>query len=562
MLSYKPMIQDKISENLAISLEKIGIKNAPVDLSRPTNPAFGDYTTSVALKLTKDLKKTPLDIAKIIVKNLEKDEDIEKIKIMEPGFINFWLTDNTLVKEAKIISTTKKFGQENKKLLLEFGQPNTHKIPHIGHLFSYIYGESLARILETVGNTVTKVNYQGDIGLHVAKCLYKARTEKSKLKSLKTLREKVDFLQYCYQEGSTAYENDKKAQEEIDDLNQKIYQKDSSILALWQETRQWNIDFYQAFEKELGINYQHYYFESQTAEIGKKIVLDNVGKVFEKSEGAIIFPGKKYGLHTRVFINKYGNPTYEAKDIGLAALKKNENRFDYSIITTASEQNDYWKVVKKAIELVFPDMLGKITHIGFGMINLTTGKMASRTGQILDPFTLINQVKKSIAEDYKITDEVLLGKIVFAAIKYSFLNSDPKKNIIFDLKKSIAKEGNSGPYLLYTYVRCQSVLKKAQIFNPQSQIQIANLKIEEKEILRQIVHFSEIVKQTAVNFAPNTIATFIFELAQKYNLFYQKNPILKADEPTKNFRLFLTATVANILKQGLYLLGIETVEKI
>ncbi len=557
------MIKDKIQKNLEKALEKIGAFAVDVDLYFPADSSHGDYATSIALKLAKQLKKNPLEIAKLIADNLEKDLAIEKVEIVKPGFINFWLSNDTLLNQSAEIIRTENFDNQNKKILLEFGQPNTHKIPHIGHLFSYIYGATLARILEITGNHVTKTNYQGDVGLHVAKCLYKVKSQKAKIKSLKTLREKVDFLQLCYQEGSAAYEKDEEAKKEIDELNKKIYENDASITALWKQTRKWSIDFYRTFEKELGVDFKRYYFESETSKLGKEIVEKNIGKVFQKSQGAVIFPGEKYGLHTRVFINKYGNPTYEAKDIGLAALKKNENQFDESIITTASEQKEYWRVVKKAIELVFPDMLGKINHISFGMINLTTGKMASRTGQILNPFTLIKYVEDSIAADYRIEDDLLLKKIAFAAIKYSFLNSDPKKNITFDLKKSIAKEGNSGPYLLYTYVRCQSVLNKVPRAKFKVESYNSKLKINnsEKEILRKINYFPEIVEKAASDFSPHFIASYIFELAQKYNLFYQKNPILKAGKETKNLRLFLTNAVSLVIKKGLYLLGIETVEK-
>jgi len=552
------MIKDLIVKQLEKALKKMGVDEAEIPIESPANPRFGDYASSIAMKLTKKLKKNPLSIAQTIVDNFHTNETIEKVETVKPGFINFWINKKTLIQQSKEIIDLKTISKNGETILLEFGQPNTHKIPHIGHFFSYVYGQALANILEFTGNHVIRVNYQGDIGLHVAKCLYQVLKNENKIGKLRSLREKVDFLQSCYQQGSSAYENSQKAKREVDELNKKIYEHNTNIKDLWEKTRKWSTDFYKTFEKDLGIEYQRYYFESETANIGKKIVLNNIDKVFLKSKGAIIFTGEKYNLHTRVFINRYGNPTYEAKDIGLAYLKKKEYLFDLSVVATANEQSDYWTVVKKAIELVFPDMVNKIKHVGFGMINLTTGKMASRTGQIINPFTLIEQVKQSIQTSFHISDEQLLKNIVFASIKYSFLNSDPKKNVTFDLEKSIAKEGNSAPYLLYTYVRCRSVLRKSN----QTNIKTSRLTDEaEKDILRSVIHFPEIVGEAATYYTPNTIATYLFDLAQKYNLFYQKCPILKTEASVKDIRLFITRSVAQILKNGLYLLGIKTVEK-
>lgn len=568
------MIEEKIKKNINKIIKKLNYPVKEIILETPKNPNYGDLYTPLALQISKEIKEDSYNLAKKIVKNFPNLEEIKKVEIIKPGFINFFLDESVYLKNlfSWLEKDFKNILNEGKKIIIEFGQPNTHKIPHIGHLYSYIYGESLARIFEVCGNKVVRVNYQGDIGLHVAKCLWRFKkyliANEKKISSFQSLEEKVKFLQICYQEGTQEYEKSEQVKKEIDELNIKIYQKDPSIVQLWKETRQWSLDFYKIFELKLGINFKRYYFESETAEIGKRIVFENLKKVFHKSGQTIIFKGEDYGLHTRVFINKYGNPTYEAKDIGLAFLKNKEFDFDLSIITTANEQNEYWKVVIKAIDLIFPHLKNKIIHLGFGMINLNTGKISSRLGKIIDPFILINKVKNEIKENFQVKNDQLLEKIALCSIKYSFLMSDYKKDIIFDLEKSIAKEGNSGPYLLYTYVRCQSVLKKIKkdfldFKNDKFLKKIRELSFSKEEInlLKKVYFFDKVIIKAKNNYSPNIIANYLYELASLFNIFYQKYPIIKGGEYLF-FRIALTKSVSQILKKGLFLLGIETVEKI
>lgn len=561
------MIKDEVVKLLEVALKKSGVKDEKIDLQHPGNPDHGDYSTSLALKHAKTLKKSPLELAYEIIKNIPKSDLLEKVEVAKPGFVNLFLSPKTYVDELQKIIGKQDHAKKRKKdfkILIEFGQPNTHKIPHIGHLFSYIFGESLVRILEQEGNTVTRANYQGDVGLHVAKCLYVVKRETYNVKRLKTLKEKVDFLQKCYQEGSRLYERDQKVQKDIDRLNLLIYKKDPSILDLWNESRQWSLDYYKWFEKKLGVSYDRYYFESESGPLGKKIVEENVGRVFEKSEGAIVFRGEKYGLHTRVFITKYANPTYEAKDIGLVFSKMKDFPFDLSLVATANEQNEYWKVIIQVSQLLYPKLTGKLKHVGYGMINLEGGKMSSRKGLIIDAFSLVETVTEEIKKQYK-TPHKLSEQIAFSVIKYSFLRSDYRKNMIFDFEKSIAKEGDSGPYLLYTYVRCQSVLKKISNFQFSSSSALSifniNLNPEELSVIRKLTLFEDIVQEASRLYSPHLLASYLFDLAKTFNFFYQKHPILKAQEKQRDLRLALTQATGQILRSGLNLLGIGTVEK-
>ena len=446
------------------------------------------------------------------------------------------------------------------KVMFEYGQPNTHKLPHIGHLFSYVYGESMARLLTAAGWEVRRANYQGDVGLHVAKCLWALQKEEVEIPD--SLAGKAALLQKMYQEGSAAYEEDEAAKKEIQGINKKIYEKDESTKKLWEETRGWSVEYYKKFEERLGINFDRYYYESEVYEDGKKKVLENTPGVFKESEGAIIFEGSKHGLHDRVFVTGEGNPTYEAKDFYLEELKFEEWPMDLLVITTAHEQNEYFKVVFKALEEVHPEMKGKLKHIGFGMVNLKTGKMSSRTGQIVGGIELVDEVVERVA---KITEEseVLKGSekedvsemVGLGAVKYSFLKNNPLQDVKFDIEESIAAEGNSGPYIQYTVARCKSVLEKSEEKDGEAK----DLNEEELAILRTLAKYQETVLASAEGYSPNTLATYLYDLAQKYNTFYNKHKIVGGE--SEGFKVNLTNATAQVLTNGLTLLGIQVPER-
>ncbi len=544
-----------------------------VAISRPDQPVHGDYTTNVAFVVAKEVKVSPFEVAEALAAALMKIDEVDEVTVVRPGFINFRLKVSYLLTQLKaLLEQPDQFGRSaletSQKVLFEFGQPNTHKVPHIGHLFSYCYGESCCRILDYAGYEVYRANYQGDVGLHVAKCLWAFR-QKTEIPT-DDLGAKVNFLQSCYQEGSLAYDESEQAKHEIDELNRLIYHKDPTILAVWEETRNWSLMYYRQFEKRIGARYDRFYLESETSQLGKELVVERVGKIFEEDEGAVIFRGEQYGLHTRVFINKFGNPTYEAKDVGLAAKKREDFTVDRSIVTTASEQTPYWQVVKKAIELIFPDLVDKIEHIGFGMINLSTGKMSSRTGKILTAFSLVETVKERVKDyidenrDYSEVEKENIAELVaIGAIKYSFLRSNPLKNITFDLESSVAFDGNSGPYLQYTYARTQSILRKAADLHSERAIDDSLvLNEDELTILRWLTRFSENVAAAAAQRSPHILANYLFELAQGYSYFYNQHQVISDNYKTTAVRLALTEAVGHTLKIGLELLGMPVLEKI
>lgn len=538
-----------------------GLEREDIELSHPADLSHGDYASNIALQLAKQLNDSPRNIAEKIASSIDIDGVVEKVEIAGPGFINFFIKKEALFEVLVTfdgdfgISKSGSYG----RVMLEFGQPNTHKMPHIGHLFSYIYGESLARLLEAVGVEVYRVNYQGDVGPHVAKCLWALQQYDSSYP--KSLEDRITLLQQMYQQGSAAYLDDPAAKEAIDDLNKKIYAQDASIKDLWIETRQWCLDYYKEFESRLSIRYERSYLESEVFQDGIDLVKANEGTVFEISEGAYVFRGSNYGLHDRVFVTSRDTATYEAKDLALEILKMREQLNDLLIITTAHEQNEYFRVVFKALETIRPDLSGKLLHIGFGMVNLKTGKMGSRTGNIIGAIDLVDGVISQIKGKFGLSEE-LSEQIGIGAVKYSFLKTNPLQDTVFDLEESISQEGNSGPYLQYTYARCKSILSKAEEVSLSIKPLAGELSDEESILLRTIYQFSEYVELAAKQYAPNLVAGFLYELAKAYNGLYQKSPILTEEDPDKRqLRLILTNASSQVLKQGLMLLGIDAPER-
>ncbi len=572
------MIKDKILKNLQVVLEKMGVKDSDIDLDHPVNSDFGDYSTSVALKLTKILKKNSFEIAEEIIKNLTKNKNIKKVDVLKPGFINFWISNVQLINQlTKVIQDGFDFPKyhlgKNKKIMVEFAHPNTHKLFHIGHLRNISTGEALVRILEATGNKVVRGNYQGDVGLHIAKCLWGIQNSllrqgfggQAKFKKLKTLQEKIEFISKIYTAGTKAYEDDEKAKQEIIKINKMIYDHDPEIIPLWTETRQWSLDYFEENYKRFYSRFDRLYFESELPERGIEIVSQLLKKgILEKSQGAIVFNGKKYGLDTRVFINSLGFPTYEGKELALAEKEFSEfGELDKIIHTVTPEQTSFFKVTFKVEELINKKKYkNKQYHLAYEWVKLKAGKMSSREGNIIEANWLIDEIKNKILEKFK-CDEETAEILAVASAKYSFLKNSTQTIIAFDIDESISIEGNSAPYLIYTYVRCQSVLRKANIylFHGRGIDNNFNFKKEEVNILRILYQFPEIVEQAAKQFSPNLIANYLYNLASTYNLFYQKHPILTAEEKTKQFRLMLTKSVGKVIKEGLYLLGIKTVEK-
>ena len=549
-------IKETITRSIAEALEKMGLFYSPIVLEHPENPLHGDYSSNIALVLGKKENADPQSLAEKIIEHIKKPKEIFKVEVARPGFINFFLSGAFFSKAlAGILKEKDNYGKnnilKNKKIIIEYTDPNPFKEFHIGHLMSNAIGESLSRIIEFSGAEVKRANYQGDVGLHVAKAIW-GKIQKTDLS-----------WGAAYAHGANNYEVNKK---EVDEINKKIYEKnDGAINEIYELGRAWSLEQFEKIYKRMGTRFDFYFFESETGGVGKQIVEENIENgIFEKSDGAVVFHGEKFDnkLHTRVFITKDKLPAYEAKEIGLIKIKNERYPHDSSFVVTGNEVKEYFLVVHKAIEQIFPELAKKMKHIPHGMLRLSSGKMSSRTGDVVFAEFLLDNVKNKVLEkmkDSKIPNkETVADKVSVGAVKYSILKQSAGNDIVFDPEKSLSFEGDSGPYLQYTHARTCSVIEKAKEEN----IKVSVKKIPEQveDIERLLERFPEITKRACKELEPHHVATYLTQLAGAFNAFYAKNRIVEAGENAP-YRLALAKAVSIVLKNGLWLLGIEAPER-
>ncbi len=578
-------IKDELTDLLRKAVSKsFALDCQTVPLEHPKAEAFGDYSSSLALTLAKKLKQPPLAIAGKIAAALPTGGNlIEKVEVAAPGFINITLTKQVLLHEvARALTISDLFGHTKnlvgQKIMVEFAHPNTHKQFHIGHLRNLALGESLVRLIESQGATVIRANYQGDVGLHVAKALFgikqKLKTDGLKLEDLEAqpLADRIAFLGMAYAAGHAAYETPGSTRAAVMRLNKAIYKKGRAVLKLWLMTRAWSLAYFDGIYQRLGAHFDRFYFESEVFANGMLIAKGALkAKILKVSQGAVVFDGAPYGLDVRVFITSRGLPTYEAKELGLARLEFSE----FGVIAkclhvVAPEQSSFFKVTFKVEELLAPTIYaGKQEHFAYGYVDLKSGKMSSRSGNVVTAVSLLEAAKEKarlLIKNGELTPaqrEEIAEKVAVGAVKYSLLKYGAKTQIAFDLNESVALTGSSGPYLQYTYARARSVLRKLdgvrglETFTPASVI----LNGDELSLARWLARFPEVVQDSATDLAPNLICEHLEATAQKFNVFYDKNPILKAEAATKELRFLLTAAAAQVLKNGLNLLGIATLER-
>lgn len=597
------MINSIIEQLFQTALTQLGYPNEAINFEPPNHSIFGDLSTSIAMRLASKTKQAPLVFAQTLINAIPAHEAIEKIEMVKPGFINVTIKNQSLLQglqEAKQKQDfiTSESPLKDKKIIVEYTDPNPFKEFHIGHVYTNTVGESIARLLEAVKANVRRANYQGDVGLHVAKSIWgmqKAlRVSNRTIEDIASLPllDRINWLGKSYAHGSALYESHEIAKKEIQTLNflvyvaaQKTMEKQgwkpqidykkyitidqialTEVQDLYSKGRTWSLEYFETIYARLGTKFDLYYFESTIGEYGVQIVHEYVKKgVFIESKGAIVFPGEKYGLHTRVFLNSMGLPTYEAKELGLAPQKFKDFAYDFSLIITGNEISEYFKVLLCALNQIRPDLAKKTTHIGHGMVTLTTGKMSSRTGQVITGNAFISAtcdaVKAIIKKSGKIkTSDIdsVSETVAIAAIKYAFLKSSIGKNIVYNEKESLNFEGDTGPYLQYTYARCFSVLRKVQ--SPKKVIVSSTITKEENEVLHTASQFGMILLKAAETHQPHLLCSYLYRMASAFNAFYQQCPITTAEKEYQSFRIFLTQISAEILKIGLHVLGIHVLE--
>ena len=543
-----------------------------INVTFPKNDAHGEYTTAVAMEIGKKKKENPAKVAEILRKKIEGNiPEVEKIEIVSPGFLNFYLTRDFFCtqvmqanKDGDAWGTDKRQKQE---VVIEYTSPNLFKPLHIGNLVGNIIGESVARLFETRGATVRRVNYPSDIGLTVAKGVWGLQKKEGNPKD-------ITDLGSAYQFGSEAYESNEESKKEIEAINRSLYtQNDARALKIWKRGKKTSLKHLNKLCRQLGTSFDAVIFESKAGPIGRELVLKHTGDkdgVFEKDAGAIIFRGEKRGLHTRVFVNSQDLPTYEAKDIGNFLLKqKKYPQWDSYVVVTGNEQREYFAVILRAIREVFNLKEDQnLEHIATGFLTLSgEGKMSSRKGNVLTGESLLKDLQKEAIVRAKETRsdnaQKLSGQIAIAALKYQILRQAVGSDIVFDKKQAFSFEGDSGPYLQYTYARCQSVVaraKKAKIASYRGDAAEASETVYPVE--RLLYRFNDILDIATRVASPHHLVVYLTELASAFNVWYAVERIADADDRLAAYKVAVTRAVAQTLKNGLWTLGIEAPEKI
>ncbi len=569
------MAVDTFRQGISAALAKTSAKGIGAEkifslIELPPSPELGDYAFPCFL-LAKELKKNPKEIAEQLQKEIKPLNFVEKIEVAGP-YLNFFVKKHVLAETiiSAVLKEKKKFGSskagKGKKIMVEFFHANTHKAVHVGHIRNISLGESVCRILEATGNKVIRVNYQGDIGLHVAKCLFSYMKEKGNVPQTS----RGVWLSGLYAKAHKLYEENPEIAEEINEINRKIYSKDKAVLDAWKKTRKMCLDAFDAMYRSFNVKFDRLYFESEAEAIGKKIVLRELKKgTFLESDGAIIADLKESDLGVAVLLNKEGNSLYHAKELGLAELKQKEYNFGQSIHVVGKEQELYFRQFFKILEKMGNILGKKSTHLIYELVMLPEGKMSSRTGTVVLYQDLIEKLLSFAEQETRKRhpdwaagkkDETA-RKLSFAALKFSMLSVENNKRIVFDWEKALDFEGQTAPYVLYALVRCNSIIKKAGKQKGKPDFSLLK-EDDEKELVSLLKDFPQKVSDASQHYSPHIIVHYLLSLANNFNSFYHKIPVLQAEsKELVKARLALVKATAQVIQNGLELLGIETLEE-
>lgn len=543
--------------------ELYGVDVTPV-LTRP-EPQFGDYATNVALQLARQVGKNPREIADAITAKLTESNEYAAVTVAGPGFINITLGSSALL---SLVRQEPQAINAGRNIVVEYSCPNAFKELHTGHLYQTIFGDIMVRLLLVSGAQVHRTSFGGDVGLHVAKCLWGMRDElggehPEKLADIDAdAFSRARWISTCYVKGAAAYEANETNKAAIDELNKTIYgfhndnDHDSPLAKIYWETRQWSFDYFDAFYQTIDVETMRYYPESTTAPTGLEVVREQLAKGnLKESEGAVVFEGdESKHLHTRVFITSKGLPTYETKDIGVIWQEKADYNFDHRYLITGNDQKEYMRVVFAAAETFRPELAGTMTHLTNGTVKFADGKkMSSRLGNVtraIDVIDIVREKVRALVEDESLVETVTLG-----AIKYVFAKYKLGGDIAFNIDETVSLAGNSGPYLQYAHARARRILEKAS-----ATVQFpSEVQDEDRALVRKLGEYHEVVQRATTLLEPHHICNYLFELAQEFNRYYEQYQVVGDDR--EMHRVGLVALYADTLKAGLTILGIHAPDK-
>jgi arginyl-tRNA synthetase len=560
------MIFQEIETALLRAVRDMGIDGIDtVFCEHPNDLRHADIASNIAMVLAKKTSENPQVIAQGIIEKLEEYElpFVDSLDVAGPGFINIRLTASFFEEEIKNIhSLGGHYGDNklfvNKKVLVEHSSPNLFKAFHIGHLMNNTVGESIVRLYKASGASVTTMAYPSDVSLGIGKAVWKLlQYGVDTLDTYETLEEKIAFLGRCYQEGTKEYD-EHNIEKEVRGITQDIYEhRDTEAYQAYLRGKEINLEYFHTITKRLGSRFDALIYESEAGMVGKELVQQYTPEVYTMSGAAYIYQGEQEGLHTRVFINKDGNPTYEAKDTGLLKLKFDRYQPDYSVFVTDDQQGPYFEVVIQAASHINRSWKEKTTHVTHGRMTINGEQMSSRLGNTPLVSSILREVNQEVAKrSPRALDEKQADMISLAALKYTILKTQRGKTVNFDLETSLSFEGDSGPYLQYTYARIQSLLEKAK-----RQGIMVNSSMpsswELTDLERYLYRFPSVVGQACSHHHPHVVVTYLTITAQLFNRWYNEVTIVDQEDSTSGYKLALAQATAIILKKGLWVLGID-----
>ena len=620
----KGMIEQLLQEKTSEAIKMIygqEITSASIGLEKTKKEIEGDYTI-VVFPLSKISHKSPEVTANEIGNYLvEKLEAVKEFKVIK-GFLNIILKDEFWIPFLDKNFADDRFGFLNRDdedpVLLEYSSPNTNKPLHLGHIRNNLLGFSLSRILQSQGNEVIRMNLVNDRGIHICKSMLaymkwgnNETPESATMKSDHLIgKYYVLFDQKLKEEVKVLMEKGLPEEEavknaplmiEAQDILRKWEANDPDVRELWSQMNEWAFEGFTETYQKLGVSFDVIQHESETYLSGKDLVMEglNSGTLEQHKDGSIWADLRDEGLDEKLLLRSDGTSVYMTQDLGTAQLRYSEYIPSKLIYVVGNEQNYHFDVLKRVLKKLGYDWAEKIFHLSYGMVELPEGKMKSREGKVVDADDLMDEMFATAEETTRALGKVdafpaeeakeLFRIIGLGALKYFILKVDPKKNMLFDPKESIDFNGNTGPFIQYTYARIQSLIRKAKAFNiqhPASQPdsrQAASLPTgqagsipayrtgrqhpvsllqQEKEILKLLFQFPSVITQAAEGYSPAGIANYVYELAKEYNQFYQEIPVLKEeDSEIMLMRLKLSFFTGNVIKRAMWLLGIEVPER-
>ncbi len=547
-------VKENLSQLVTQAAKDAGFDCDKVVIERPGDINRADFSSMIAFQIAKKEGVSPKAVAEKIANCLKDDSIVSDISVSDKGFLNFFVSDDVFARNVKDVlndNISIKSEYSGKKILFEHSSPNLFKPFHIGHLVNNTYGSALAHMLKSSGAKVTEISFPSDVSPGIAKAVW----------GLKKLNLKDDFtiedLGRAYAEGVRAYDENVEIRRCIDEINRKIYtSEDSEEFRIYLKGKELSLRFFADSVKKLGSGIQDMIFESEAEKVGKDLVIDNTPEIFDLSEGAYIFRGEeKCGLFDNVFVNSQGFGTYLAKDLGLLKIKFDRFDFDLSFTITDIEQKRHFELLRCAAGFVNPKWREKSIYLQHGRMAPKNGKFSSRFGNVPLSDDVIKETTLHVIERIKKGgkgDEKDAEKIALAALKYGILKVTMGKPIVWDKDKALSFEGDSGPYLLYSMTRANSVLSKCDCTFENLDLDI----LKKNEVVKLALMLDEVTMDAINNMAPHKIMHYANQLASAFNSFYAQNKI--ADN---NTNLTVTRIFLNALNEIFEITGLPKVNK-